>query len=149
MDKLKEVEFLLVEDNDSDAELTLRALRGSQLANEIKWLTDGQEALDYLFPSVQSDPTEVKAEPKLILLDLNLPRVGGLELLRIIKSDPRTRLIPVVVLTSSAEEKDIVESYHLGVNSYIVKPVEFDSFTAAVQRLGLYWMLLNRSPSGN
>jgi CheY-like chemotaxis protein len=132
------VEILLVEDNPDDAELTLRALKGKNLANRLHWVKDGAEALAFL------DTAEA---PRLILLDLKLPKVDGLEVLRRVKSDPRTRTIPVVVLTSSKEDKDIVASYQLGVNSYVQKPVAFDRFIAAVSELGLYWLLLNRPPA--
>lgn len=137
------VEILLVEDNPYDAELTLEALRNHRLANRIHVARDGAEALDFLFPT---DPAGQPNHPKVILLDLKLPKVDGLEVLRRVKTDPRTRLIPVVVLTSSREERDIVESYRLGVNSYIVKPVDFPQFTEAVRTLGLYWVLLNQPP---
>jgi two-component system, response regulator len=139
------IEILLVEDNDYDAELTLRALKQNHLSNHIRRLTDGQEVLDFLFPPGSS--SEEWTKPKLILLDLKLPMISGLEVLKIIKHDPRTRIIPVVVLTSSTEERDIIESYQLGVNSYIVKPVEFDSFMESVHKLGLYWLLLNQFPT--
>ena len=137
------VEILLVEDNPYDAELTLEALRNHRLANRIHVARDGAEALDFLFPA---DAAGQPNHPKVILLDLKLPKVDGLEVLRRVKTDPRTRLIPVVVLTSSREERDIVESYRLGVNSYIVKPVDFPQFTEAVRTLGFYWVLLNQPP---
>jgi len=140
------VEILLVEDNDSDAELTLRALQHNHLSNRVRRFADGQEVLDYLFPPESYPDLAVNPTPKLILLDLKLPLVSGLEVLKKIKDDPRTKKIPVVVLTSSTEEQDIVESYNLGVNSYIVKPVEFDSFMESVHTLGLYWLLLNEFP---
>ena len=135
-----EVEILLVEDNAEDAELTLRALKGKNLANRVHWAKDGAEALAFLASSGAG-------APKLILLDLKLPKVDGLEVLRSVKSDPKTRTIPVVVLTSSKEDRDIVASYELGVNSYVQKPVVFDRFLAAVSELGLYWLLLNRPPA--
>jgi len=139
------VEILLVEDNPYDAELALEALKEHRLTNRIHVARDGAEALEYLF---EKDPDGLaKSPPKVILLDLKLPKVDGLDVLRRIKSDPRTRLIPVVVLTSSREERDIVESYKLGVNSYIVKPVDFPQFTEAVRTLGLYWVLLNQPPA--
>jgi two-component system, response regulator len=140
------MEILVIEDNDYDAELTLRALRQNNLANKITRIADGQEALDLLLPPELSDATEMKVRPKVILLDLKLPGLSGLEVLQAIKTDPRTRHIPVVVLTSSTEEKDIIESYKLGVNSYIAKPVEFDSFMETVKNLGLYWLLINQAP---
>jgi two-component system, response regulator len=141
-----EVEILLVEDNPHDAELTLRALKKRNMANHVMWVKDGAEALDCLFgPSADAGPTP-NHTPKVILLDLKLPKVDGLEVLRRLKGDARTKNIPVVVLTSSREEQDIVKSYQLGVNSYIVKPVEFESFSEAVAQLGLYWLLLNQPP---
>jgi len=138
-------EILLVEDNPDDVELTLRALRAHNLANRVKVVADGVEALDYLRPD---DPENPPADgyPKLVLLDLKLPRVGGIEVLRRLKASERTRLIPVVVMTSSREESDLVASYKLGVNSYIVKPVDFEQFMHAVGELGLYWLLLNEIP---
>jgi two-component system response regulator len=139
------IEILLVEDNDFDAELTLRALHQNHLANQIIRFDDGQEALDFLLPP-DGSAEALRAKPKLILLDLKLPGVSGLEVLQAVKADPRTRHIPVVVLTSSTEEQDIIKSYQLGVNSYISKPVEFDSFMDSVKNLGLYWMLLNKAP---
>ena len=143
---INELEIILIEDNDIDAELTLRALKKNKLSNKIHRLTDGQEALDYFFSKHES-PEEQKHTPlKLVLLDLKLPLVSGLEVLQAIKSDPVTKKIPVVVLTSSTEDQDINECYRLGVNSYIVKPVKFDKFIASVQQLGLYWMLLNQYP---
>jgi two-component system response regulator len=138
--------ILLVEDNDSDAELTLRALKKYHLSNKIIRMADGQEALDYLFQPKATGETELRANPKLILLDLKLPGVSGLEVLQAVKSDPRTRCIPVVVLTSSTEEEDIIKTYQLGVNSFISKPVEFDDFMETVKNLGLYWLLLNKAP---
>lgn len=142
------VELLLVEDNPNDEELTLRVLQKNNLANRIEVARDGAEALDLIFCTgayAQRSPAE--NTPKVVLLDLKLPKVDGLEVLRRIKTDPRTRVIPVVVLTSSHEERDIVDSYHLGVNSYIVKPVDFEQFTEAVRQLGLYWLLLNQPPT--
>jgi two-component system response regulator len=141
-----EVEILLIEDNPSDIALTLRALQKRNLANQIHVVKDGVAALDFLFGSVQAAQAVTFHPPKVILLDLKLPKVDGLEVLRRIKSDEHTRRIPVVVLTSSKEERDIVESYNLGVNSYIVKPVEFENFMKAVSDIGLYWLLLNQRP---
>ena len=141
------VEILLVEDSAEDLELTLRALRKANLANHIEIARDGAEAIDFIFGEgthAGRDSTDV---PKLILLDLKLPRVDGLEVLKRIKCDPRTSHIPIVVLTSSKEQNDVTESYRLGVNSYIVKPVNFEGFTAAVQNLGMYWLLLNQPPA--
>jgi len=138
------VEILLVEDNPSDAELTLHALRENNLTNRIEWLRDGAEALEYIFGTGAYAGRDINHKPKVILLDLKLPKVDGMEVLRRIKADPRTKTIPVVVMTSSREERDIVESYQLGVNSYVVKPVDFEQFTEAVRTLGLYWVLLNQ-----
>jgi two-component system response regulator len=141
-----EVEILLVEDNPNDAELALRALKKNNLANNVIRVCDGAEALDYIFARKAFKSENQINVPKLILLDLKLPKVDGLEVLRIIKADKVARLIPVVVLTSSQEEKDMVESYQLGVNSYIVKPVDFDKFIDSVRNIGLYWLLLNQQP---
>lgn len=140
------IEILLVEDNPNDAELALHALKESKLANHIEWLQDGAEALDYLFGIGAYAGRDLNTQPRVILLDLKLPKVDGLEVLKRIKSDDHTRTIPVVVMTSSREESDIVESYKLGVNSYIVKPVDFDRFAEAVRALGMYWVLLNQPP---
>jgi len=140
------VEILLVEDNPNDAELTLRALKKNHLTNEIHWVMDGAEALDYLYargPYADRNRFDI---PKLVILDLKLPKVDGLEVLRIIKSDESLRKIPVTVLTSSKEERDIVASYQLGANSFIVKPVDFTKFMEAVKELGMYWLLLNEPP---
>ncbi len=142
----QEIEILLVEDNASDAELTLRALKKHHVVNQVKVVTDGEEALDFIFARGAFSSRQMENGPKVILLDLKLPKVDGLEVLRKVKSDPRTKIIPVVVLTSSSEENDIVESYKLGVNSYIVKPVDFDKFMTAIDHLGLYWLLLNQRP---
>jgi len=142
----KEVEILLVEDNPSDVELTLRALKRHNLANKVYVVKDGAEALDFIFATGAYARRDIYNRPKVILLDLKLPKVDGLEVLDRIKSEERTKVIPVVVLTSSREEKDIVESYKLGVNSYIVKPVDFDKFIQAVSQLGFYWLLLNQPP---
>lgn len=140
------VEILLVEDNPQDLELTQRAFRKANLTNRIHVARDGAEALDYIFCEGPHCARTMDSGPKVILLDLKLPKVDGLEVLKRIKGDPRTRPIPVVVLTSSKEQNDVVESYQLGVNSYIVKPVNFEGFAAAVQQLGLYWLLLNQPP---
>ena len=141
-----EIEILLVEDNPNDVELTLRALKKHNLANKVFVVKDGEEALDFIFATGKYSKRKNEEHPKVILLDLKLPKVGGLEVLRQIKADETTKLIPVVVLTSSKEEKDIVESYRLGVNSYITKPVDFDKFVECVSELGLYWLLYNKPP---
>jgi CheY-like chemotaxis protein len=139
------IEILLVEDNPNDVELALHALKKNKVANRIHVVRDGAEALEFVFGNgAYQDRSENNGHPKVILLDLKLPKVDGLEVLRQLKSDVRTQGIPVVMMTSSREERDIVESYRLGVNSYIVKPVDFDQFTEAVRQLGLYWMVLNQ-----
>ena len=140
------IEILLIEDNPHDAELALRALKRHGLANNVQLLQDGAEALDFIFGSGPPTARKVNHCPKLILLDLKLPKVDGLEILRRLKGDERTRSIPVVVMTSSQEELDIVESYKLGANSYIVKAVDFDKFVQSVADLGVYWLLLNKVP---
>ena len=141
-----EVEILLVEDNPSDAELALRALKKNNLSNNVIRVCDGEEALDFIFARGPFKGRNKLNIPKLILLDLKLPKINGLEVLKIIKADPVTKIIPVVVLTSSNEESDMIESYRLGVNSYIVKPVDFDKFIDSVRDIGLYWLLLNQQP---
>jgi two-component system, response regulator len=141
-----EVEILLIEDSPDDAELTLRALKKNNIANKLVLVTDGEEALDFIFARGAFSNRKVENSPKVILLDLKLPKVDGLEVLKAIKSDARTKTIPVVVLTSSAQESDIVKSYSLGVNSYIVKPVDFDKFIDSVRDIGFYWLLLNQRP---
>jgi CheY-like chemotaxis protein len=146
MNGLTPIELLLVEDNPQDLELALRALRKANLANRIHVARDGVEALEFIFGEGPFAGRPVSDGLKLILLDLKLPKVDGLEVLQRIKGDPRTRAIPVVVLTSSKEQRDVIESYQLGVNSYIVKPVNFERFTEAVHDLGLYWLLLNQPP---
>jgi len=140
------VELLLVEDNPQDLELAQRALRKANLVNHIQVARDGQEALDFIFGEGVYLGRELRDGPRLVLLDLKLPKIDGLEVLRRIKGDARTKMIPVVVLTSSKEQSDLVESYQLGANSYIVKPVNFERFTEAVRDLGMYWLLLNQSP---
>jgi len=141
------VEILLVEDNANDVELTLHALKRYNLANRVHVVRNGAEALEFIFCTGAYAQRNISPSPKVILLDLKLPLVDGLEVLQRIKDDPRTRMIPVVVLTSSREERDIVESYRLGVNSYITKPVDFEQFTEAVRTLGMYWVLLNQPPT--
>jgi len=140
------VEILLAEDNPNDVRLTLHALRRYNLTNNIHVVRDGAEALEFLFCTGAYAHRSLTQSPKVVLLDLKLPLVNGLEVLQRVKEDPRTRTIPVVVLTSSREERDIVESYRLGVNSYITKPVDFEQFTEAVRSLGMYWVLLNQPP---
>lgn len=140
------VEILLVEDHPQDLELAQRALQKAKLTNRIHVARDGEEALEFIFCEGPYSNRRLEDSPKLILLDLKLPKVSGLEVLQRLKGDPRTRRIPVVILTSSKEQKDVIESYHLGVNSYIVKPVNFESFAAAVQQIGMYWLLLNQAP---
>jgi two-component system response regulator len=141
------LEILLIEDNLNDAELSLYALRKFKIANQIHHARDGAEALEYIFgPEVDVSRASFQ-NPRLILLDLKLPKVDGLEVLRRLKANETTRTIPVVVLTSSREERDIIESYNLGVNSYIVKPIDFEQFTEAVRDVGLYWLLLNQVPA--
>lgn len=139
-------EIVLVEDNPSDAELTLHALRKNNLANRIHLMRDGAEALDFLFCRGPYADRQMDAPPHLVLLDLKLPKVDGLEVLQEIKSDPRTQSIPVVVMTSSKEDRDLVRSYRLGVNSYIQKPVNFTEFQDVVRQLGMYWLLVNNKP---
>jgi two-component system response regulator len=140
------VDILMVEDNPNDEELTLHAFRKYRLANSIQVVRDGQEALEYIFCTGRYAHRDIEERPNVILLDIKLPLVDGLEVLRQIKQDARTRTIPVVMLTSSREERDLVESYRLGVNSYIVKPVDFDQFKESARSLGMYWLLLNRPP---
>lgn len=144
MENLKEVEILIVEDNPHDAEMALRALKKNNLTNKVLVVHDGEEALDFVFAKGKFADREKSRRPKVILLDLKLPKIDGLEVLREIKSNPVTKVIPVVMLTSSNEESDLVKSYELGVNSYIVKPVDFDKFVDAIRDLGFYWLLLNQ-----
>jgi two-component system, response regulator len=146
MKNLNEIEILIVEDNPNDAEMAMRALKKNNLANNVLVVEDGEEALDFIFYRGQFANRSKNSRPKIILLDLKLPKVNGLEVLKAIKNNPKTKIIPVVVLTSSQEESDIVESYQLGVNSYIVKPVDFDKFVDAVKDIGLYWLLINQQP---
>lgn len=143
---IQEIEVLLVEDNSSDAEMTIRALKRNNLANRLLHVRDGAEALDFLFAEGEYTGRHLENTPKLILLDLKMPKVNGIEVLQRIKNDAKTRKIPVVVLTSSKEDPDIRECYNLGVNGYVVKPVEFDQFYKAISDLGLYWLIVNQPP---
>ncbi|MDX9770826.1 MAG: response regulator [Tenuifilaceae bacterium] len=143
---MDEIEILLVEDNPADLELTLRALKKNNIANKVQVAEDGEVALDFLFGRGQFAGRNTDNKPKVVLLDLKLPKVDGLEVLRTIKADPKTQAIPVVVLTTSKQESDIIESYRLGVNSYIVKPVDFEKFVESVKELGMYWLLMNQPP---
>jgi CheY-like chemotaxis protein len=140
------IEILLVEDNPNDVELTLMALKENNLANHVQVVRDGEEALEFIFSTGRYSGLGMSFIPKVILLDLKLPKVDGIEVLRKIRSDERTKIIPVVVLTSSREERDIVETYKLGVNSYIVKPVQFENFVKTVKDLGMYWLVVNQPP---
>jgi len=146
MNEANIVEILIIEDTEQDLELALRALRKAKLSNHIQVARDGEEALQFVFCEGPYSERKIENGPRVILLDLKLPKVDGLEVLQRLKSDPRTKAIPVVVLTSSKEQSDVIESYHLGVNSYIVKPVNFEQFSEAVQKLGMYWLLLNHPP---
>jgi CheY-like chemotaxis protein len=145
-DATQQLEILLVEDNANDAEMTMRALRRNNLANRVHWVKDGEQALDYVFGRGAYAGRDA-ALPRLVMLDLKMPKVDGIEVLRALKTSPLTRAIPVVVMTSSNEEKDVVASYDLGVNSYIVKPVQFEAFLETVAKIGLYWVITNRVPS--
>jgi len=146
VDDFEAVEILLVEDSDADAELIIRALRKSNLVNKVVRLRDGVEAIEFVFREGTFSQRR-GGQPRLILLDLKMPRLGGIDVLRRLKSDERAKLIPVVVLTSSAEEQDVLDSYKLGVNSYLVKPVEFSAFTGVISQMGLYWAVMNRIPN--
>ena len=146
MTGINDVEILLVEDNPQDLELTIRALRKANLANHIQVARDGEEAIEFIFCEGPYSNRKIEDKPKVILLDLKLPKIDGLEVLERIKNDERTKDIPVVVLTSSREQKDVIESYQLGVNSYIVKPVSFDQFIESVRNFGMFWLLLNQAP---
>jgi CheY-like chemotaxis protein len=146
MESEKKVEILIVEDNQNDAEMALRAFKKNNLTNQIKIVGDGEEALDFIHARGKFADRKDQCHPKIILLDLKLPKVDGLEVLKELKEGPKTKMIPVIVLTSSKEEKDMVESYQFGVNSYIIKPVDFDKFIEAVREIGLYWLLLNQQP---
>lgn len=145
MEAFEEVEILLVEDSPNDAELTMRALKKGGLANKLLWVKDGEEALDYLFRRGTYAVRDLST-PRLVLLDLKMPRVDGIEVLRVVKADERTRRIPVVVMTSSQEERDLAQTYELGVNSYVVKPVDFNAVAEIVCRAGYYWLAINRTP---
>jgi len=142
-----QVEILLVEDNIDDAEMTIHALRKSNLANKLFHATDGEEALDFLFGKGKYAGRDINLKPKIILLDLKMPKINGIEVLEKVKSNYATKKIPVVILTSSKEDPDVSKCYDLGANGYIVKPVEFDGFTKAISDLGMYWMLLNHAPA--
>jgi two-component system, response regulator len=146
LSQFEQVEILLVEDNPEDAEMTMRALRKRNLANHLHWVKDGAEALDYLFATGSYAGRERHQPPKLVLLDIKMPKVDGIEVLRRIKASD-LKSVPVVVMTSSNEERDVLESYRLGVNSYIVKPVQFEAFIETVSKIGLYWVLTNRVPT--
>ena len=146
MNNPTEVEILLVEDNMSDAELVIRALRKVNLANHLVHLKDGEEALDFVFGTGSYEGRKKTVVPKVILLDIKMPKVDGIEVLRQLKSNPETKFIPIVIMTSSKEERDLVSSYELGVNSFVVKPVVFGEFAKAVSELGLYWVLTNQAP---
>ena len=143
MDELRAVEILLVEDNPRDAELTIRALKRKNLANNLYHVEDGVEALDFLFGRGTYSGRDMNEPPKVVLLDLKLPRINGLEVLSTLKSDERTRTIPVVIITSSAEDPDVKKAYELGANSYVIKPVQFDSFIEAMAKIGIYWLMVN------
>jgi CheY-like chemotaxis protein len=146
MTGFEQVEILLVEDNPEDAEMTMRAMRKRNLANQVHWVKDGEEALEYLFCSGPYAGRNPAHPPKLVLLDIKMPKVDGIEVLRRVKGSD-LKSIPVVVMTSSNEERDVLESYRLGVNSYIVKPVQFEAFLETVSSIGLYWVLTNRAPT--
>lgn len=145
-EELREVEILLAEDNPADAEMTLRALRKNNLANNVHWVKDGVEAIDFLFCQGAYADRDPSIRPKLVMLDIKMPKMDGIEVLKLLRANEQTRMIPVVILTSSNEERDVVQSYSLGVNSFIVKPVDFSQFMETVRSVGLYWMLCNRPP---
>jgi CheY-like chemotaxis protein len=140
------IEILLVEDNKSDAMLAIRTLKKNNLANHLVHLIDGAQALDFIFAKGEFTGRDISDKPKVIFLDIKMPKISGLEVLRIIKNDERTKLIPVVMMTSSKEEKDILESHQLGANSYVVKPVGFDNFSKSITDLGFYWLIVNNTP---
>lgn len=143
---IPDIEILLVEDNKSDAMLTIRALKKHHLANNLVHLIDGAQALDFIFAKGEYSDRNTENKPKVIFLDIKMPKIGGLEVLRVLKNDERTKLIPIVMMTSSKEEKDILESHRLGVNSYVVKPVDFDNFSKTITDLGFYWLVVNNTP---
>ena len=146
MTPTEHVEILLVEDNPADAEMTLRALRRNNLANKVHWVKDGEQALEYMFRTGEYAGRDPVSSPRLVMLDIKMPKVDGIEVLRRLKASEETRAVPVVVMTSSNEERDVLESYRLGVNSYIVKPVQFEAFLETVAKIGLYWVITNRVP---
>ena len=146
MKEYKAIEILLIEDNPNDVELTLRAFRKNNFVNNIHVITDGEEALEYFFATGQYSERDIRITPKLVILDLKLPKVSGLEILKKVKADDRTKTIPIVILTSSKEECDVIAGYQLGANSFIVKPVDFEKFIVTVKELGMYWLLLNEPP---
>jgi two-component system response regulator len=140
------LDILIVEDNPNDAELAILALKGENLANNLIWLKDGVQALNFIFAEGEYTGRDIEKRPKLILLDLKMPKIGGIEVLKRIRGDERTKNIPVVVMTSSKEEKDIIATYDLGVNSYIVKPVDFEQFNRSIRDIGFYWLVVNQPP---
>jgi CheY-like chemotaxis protein len=144
MDQFEEIEVLLVEDNPLDAELTMAALKGGNVANNVTWVKDGAQALEYIFRTGEF-AQRADVPPRLVLLDLKMPKVNGIEVLKAIKSDERTRRIPVVVMTSSEEERDIAQTYDLGVNSFVVKPLDFNAFAEVTRQAGYYWLAINRA----
>ena len=142
----KEIEILIVDDSESDTELTVHALRKAKLANEIHIVDDGEQALDYLFCRGAFTDRSFADPPRVVLLDLKMPKVDGIEVLRAVRGDPRTKAIPIVVLTSSKEQRDLVESYNLGVNAYIQKPVDFERFREVIEHIGMFWLVVNEAP---
>lgn len=146
MKENKTIEILLVEDSDQDAELAIRALKKNNITNNVVRLKDGEQAIEFIFGEGEFEHRSIKNQPKVVLLDLKMPKVNGLEVLKAVRENEDTKDLPIVILTSSKEEQDMVKSYELGVNSFIVKPVEFENFTEAVREIGLYWVLLNQRP---
>lgn len=146
MEHLNDIEILIVEDNPNDAEMALRAFKKNNLTDKVFVVNDGQQAIDFVFAKGEFSNRDKRSQPKIILLDLQLPNIDGLEVLKTIRSNPETKFIPIIILTSSKEESDIIKSYQLGVNSYIVKPVDFSKFVDAMHNLGLYWLMLNQHP---